>query len=320
MPNALGAKQTLGFKPQAVAGTAETTVTTFLPTENFGMNAKPTHIVRKSFIGTGRNLPMRQGYTKPEGKCLCEVMASTPHPWYWALGNVVSSQPASGTDPTVYLHTITDTDPVNLTGEGDKVYAKSRQADVKINKITLLGQVGEVAHLQIEWFALTHVEGATFTSTPVYTTDVLTVRSATIKIAGSADTTIDNFEISFDNKLDAPPTIEAASGAPHVIRSKEAPDATGKIKFIDFPTAELTRLIGASQFALVVELDGDVISHAYQKFLRVTLPACQYTGGFDNDIAEAVVTGEGNFAAFYDTATSRQILVEAQNTIATINT
>ena len=320
MPNFLGAKHWVGFKPQTVPGTAETTVTTFLSTENINMNAKPTHIPRKTHIGTGRSLPLRLGYTKPEGKCVSEVMASQPQPWYWLLGHVVTTQPAISTDPTVYLHTITATEPVNLTVEGDKVYQKAKQADAKVNKITLSGQVGEVANLALEWFGLKHTEPATLTSTPVYVTDVLTVRSATIKIAGTPDVTIENFEISYDTGLEQLPTIEDVAGAPHSVRVKDPSKAAGKFKFIDFPVAELARLVAAAQFALIVELDGPIISTTYKKFLRVTLPACQYTGGFDNDIAESVITGEGSFEGFYDTVTGNQILVEAQNSVVTINT
>jgi len=320
MPNFLGSKHTLGFKPQATAGSAEATVTTFPSTLSFGMNANAKHIERKSHIGTGRNLPSRLGWTEPAGKAVAEVMASQPHPFYWALGGVASSQPAVGTDPTVYLHTITATDPVRLTAEGDRVFDKAKQADVYINKITLKGQIGETATCEIEWFALGHVDGATTTSTPVFVTDVLTVRSATVKIAGTQDLTIPEFEIAWENNLEQLPVIAEVAGAPSVIRRKEPPKCGGKFKFIDFPAAELARLNAATSFAVVVELIGPTISNTYKKFLRVTLPACQYTGGFDADISESVITGDGDFDAFYDTVTSRQILVEAQNTITTINT
>lgn len=321
MGNFLGARHWIGFKPQAVPGTAEATVTTFLATESMAMNAKPSAIERKTHVGTGRALPGRKGYIKPENKCTAELMASQPQPFFWALGAVTSTQPAVSTDPTVYLHTITESadGPVNLTVEGDKVYAKAKQADAKINKLTLTGQTGEVARIALEGLALTHTEPTTLTSVPVYVDDVLTVMAASIKIAGQPDLTIDNFEIAWEEGLEQLPTIEDADGAPHVVRPKDIVKVTGKLKFIDMPSAELARLMAAEVFSLETEMDGTVISNSYKQFARVTLPACQYTGGLDADISDSVITGEADFAAYYDTVTGHQSLVEFQNTVSTIN-
>lgn len=318
--NALGSKHTLGFKPQAAAGTAEATVTTFLPTESFRMYPRPEHIARKSHIGTGRALPSRPGWIKPDGSAGFEVHASQPQPWYWALGSVSSAQPAVGTDPTVYLHTITATDPVRLTAEGDRVHSKAKQGDVYINKIRLKGAVGEVGMAEIEWFGLSHTDGATLTSTPVFTTDVLTVRSCAITLGGSANLSVPSFDFEWDNALEQVAVCADVAGAPSVIRRKDLPKASGNLNFIDVLTAEVAKYLAATAFALVIELDGPVISNTYKKFLRLTLPACQYTGGFDPDVAASVITTSAPFEAFYDTATSRQILVEAENTITTINT
>ncbi|MEI6724602.1 MAG: phage tail tube protein [Actinomycetes bacterium] len=330
MGNFLGSEHWIGFKPQAVAGTAETTVSTFLVTESIKMDAKPKHVERKTFIGTGHKLPSRPGWTEPEGSATSEVHASQPQPWYWALGNVVATQPAVSTDPTVYLHTITEDalavskqnsgGPVLLSVEGNRVFDKCKQRDAKINKITLKAKVGEVATLEIEYQALGHTDGATSTSTPTFVTDVLTCRAVIVKIDGTQDVTIDDIEIVWDNKLKQLPVLEDVQGAPHVIQREGAPEGSGKLKFIDFPTAQLAKLAAATTFALIVELDGDTISHAYKKFLRVTLPACQYTPSLNPEIADKTITGSASFDAFYDTVTGRQILVEAQNTLSAINT
>ena len=90
MGNFLGERHTVGFKPQALAGTPEATVTTFLVSEGLDMQKNPTAIERKSFIGTGSELPARAGWFAPFGKTSCEVMASQPHPFYWLLGNVAA--------------------------------------------------------------------------------------------------------------------------------------------------------------------------------------------------------------------------------------
>lgn len=315
MANAHGSKHWVGFKPQAVAGTAETTVNTFLLSTGIQINKNPKHIERKAFISTGRQMPMLKGWSEPSGKLTTEVAASQPHPWYWAMGTVNTTTPTTG----VYLHTITIGDPVNLTCEADRVFDKAKQADVKIDKLTLTANVGEVATLAIETLGCSHTDGATLTSTPAFVTDVLTTRASLISIDGAQDFTAQDVEVAFDGGLEQLPVLESADGAPHVVRRKDVPKTSGKLKFIDFPTALLTKLVNATSFALIVYLEGDTISGNYKKFLRVTMPACQFTDGFDPDISAEVITGEASFGAFYDTVTSIQMKVEAQNTIATIN-
>lgn len=326
LPNFLGAKHWVGFKPQAVAGTQETTVTQFLVSEGLDMNKNPSPIARKSFVGTGVALPSRPGPFKPTGKALCEVMASQPHPWYYLLANVVSAQPAIATDPTVYLHTITDDalaaapqnggDSVNLTCEGNRVFDKAKQGDVKLSKIKLTATPGEIAKMEIEWMGLTHADGATLTSTPTFVTDVLTCASVSVKIDGTPDLLVSSVDYEYDVQHEQLPTlIDGGTGAPSIIRRKDAAKGTGSLKWIDFPTAQLAKFVAATTFALVIELKGAIISNTYYKFLRITLPACQYTGGLAPNIGASVITGDANFGSFYDTVTGRQILVEAQNTI-----
>jgi hypothetical protein len=322
MANELGALHTLGFKPQTTPGSAESTVNTFLCTESISVNKNPKHIERKSHIGVGRLLPSRLGWFAPDGSATTEVMASQPHPWYWALGAVSSSRPAASTDPTVYLHTITvaDTGPVNLTCEADRVFDHVKQADAKINKLKLAVKPGEVGTLEIEWLALDHTDGATLTSTPAFVTDVLTCRAVVIEVDDGVLATITDAEIEWDGMLKAPPTLQDGTGKPYVVRREAPPKVSGKLGFIDYPTAQLAKLTGATSFKLEVLLEGDTISNAYHKQLKITLPSCQYTGGLAPAIAAEVITGEADFEAYYDTVTSKQITVEAQNTIATINT
>ena len=330
MGDYLGAKHWVGFKPEAAPGTAESTVTTFLVSEGLDMNANPKPIERKSSIGTGAALPSRPGWIAPDGSVPCEVLASQPQPWYWLLGHVVSTQPAVGTDPTVYLHTITDDareaskqnvgKGVSLTAEGNRVFDQCKQAGVRLNSIKLSVAPGEPGRLQLTWFGLTHVDGATLTSTPVFLTDTLICTSVAIKMDGTADVTVDAADLTIDVQNEQLDTlVVGGAGAPQDIRRKDVLQTTGSLSFIDFPVAALAKFRNATPFALVIELDGDTISHTYAKFLRVTLPACQYVGGLTPSIGATVITGDATFQAFYDTTTSKQVMVEAQNTIPAIN-
>ena len=313
--NFQGAKHWVGFKPQATPGTAETSVTTFLNSTSVQANKNPKHIERKSHIGTGMGLPSRKGWFEPNGKFAAEVLASQPQPFYWCMGTVNTTTVTTG----VYLHTITLADtPVNLTCEVNRVYDYVRQSDVKIDKLTIGANVGETLTLALETLACAHVDGATVTSTPTFPTDVLTTRATTASIDGTQDVSLQDIETVIDRGLEQLPVLEDADGAPHVVRPKDITKVTGKMSFIDFPTAQLTKLVNATTFALVQYFEGDTIATTYKKFCRITLPACQFTDGFDNDISESVITGEANFAAFYDTTTSRQIKIEVQNGISSI--
>lgn len=78
MPNFRGTEHTLGFKPQAAAGTPEATVTTFLSSEGLSMGMNPEPVPSKSYRGSPAETAPRLGVIKPSGKAPCEVMASQP--------------------------------------------------------------------------------------------------------------------------------------------------------------------------------------------------------------------------------------------------
>jgi hypothetical protein len=329
--NFLGEKHTVGFKPEAAPGTPEATVTAFMVSEGLDMYAHPTAIERKSFLGTGVELPSRSGWIMPGGSVPAEVLASQPQPWYWLLGHVVTTQPAVSTDPTVYLHTISDdalavskqnaSDSVSLTAEGNRVFDACKQAGVKLNQIKLSVVPGEVGKIELQWSALTHTDGATLTSIPAFLTDSLDCKSVAVSLAGSPDLTVTTADVTIDVGHEQLPTLVAGgAGHPQVIRRKDRLGVSGSIGWLDYPAAQLAKFVAATTFALVIELQGDTISNTYKKFLRITLPACQYSGGLEPSIAEGVITGDATFKANYDTSTGLQVKVEAQNTVATINT
>lgn len=316
MPNFLGSKHWVGFKKQAAAGTPEATVTTFLASRKMKMVANQKPIARKTYLGTGLALPSRQGWMEPEGSATIELMGSQPHPFYWALGSSVASTPTGAT--TAKLHTITDNGaPVPLTIHGNRVYDGAIQSNAYINKLKLSVKPGEIATLDLDWLSETHQDGATITGdTPVFVDDVLICTAVSVKIGGVVTEAVSSCEIDWDGGLEALKVLTAAGGHPQVIRRKSSPKVSGKVDFIDFPTAELAKLAAATSFELVIELQGGIIEDALRKFIRITIPACQYTSGLDSEASADVITGSANFEGFYDTNTARQILVEAQNTIA----
>lgn len=312
----LGSAHTLGFKPQTVAGTPEATVNTFLSTESVYADAGSSHIERKTFAGTGRRLASRKGTIEPNGKSTTELMASQPHPWYWAMGGVVET----GADG-VFKQVITEhaNGPVLLTCEADQVFGVAKQGDVKISKLNLKAVAGDIGKLDIEWLGISHEDDAAVTSVPVFVTDVLTMTNCSIVIDGTPDLTVQEVELTYDPMLEAPRVLNGAANAPGVVRRKEATKVNGKIKWIDFSPAEQARLREAESFAIVMTFTGGKIgATASDAYLKITLPACQYTGGLDPNIADSLIMGEADFDAFYDLVTGKQIEVESQNGISTI--
>lgn len=320
-----GAEHWVGFRPESVPGIAENTVNTFLATEMANMLPGTQFIERKAQMASGRRLAPRLGPIRPNGKLRSELHGSQPHPFYWALGAVSTAQPAAVTDPTVYLHTITDNfadGPVSLTAEGDLVYGEAKQAGVFLNKLSLSLQAGEIARIGTDWLGRSHDDSPTITSVPTFTTDVLTTMQMLVRIDGVQDFRIPTLDWEWDNLLDAPSVLADEGGAPHFIRRKEPAKCTGKMKFTDFPADQLVKLRAGTPFALIIDLQGAVISNAYRKFVRITHTDCRYTGGLDPDVTNETITGEADFEASYDPTEgiARQVLIEAQNTISAINT
>ena len=138
--NYLGAKHTLGFKPQAAPGTPEATRRHVLPDrvhpDGRGPEEHRAQDLRRLRAGPCRRA---RGTISPKGKAKMEVAASQPHPWYWLLGGVASAH----TGTLAYTHTITDAgDGILLTAEADRVFDHAKQADVKLDKLTLSGDPG----------------------------------------------------------------------------------------------------------------------------------------------------------------------------------
>jgi hypothetical protein len=321
MGNYLGSLHWVGFKPQATPGTPEDTVTRFLPGTGLVMEPNRSLVDRVSSAATGHTLPPRAGAIAPSGSYQeCEVHASLPHPWYWLLGAVATTTPVAG----VKLHTITEADdPVNLTCEGYKVHSSAKQGDVRLGKLSLNATPGELAKMSnLEWLGLSHDADPTLTSVPVFTTDPLVCTAVSVKIDGSQVFTTTSSQIDLDRVLQQIPVLTNVSGGqPQLIRRTKALDISGALDFLDFPTAEYAKMIAATPFALIVELQGAVITQVYDTykyFLRVTLPSCVYTGGLDTEAAAEMMTGSAQFKAHYDTVTGRQILVEAQNAVTVL--
>ncbi len=328
MTSYVGAEHWVGFRPQAVTGVPETTVNTFLSTEGLQMYPNPKHVDRKAFNASAVDLAPRVGTISPDGKCPTEVMASQPHPWYWAAGNVATTLTAASAGASAWLHTsvvpkasgmpAASGEPILLTAEGDRVFGDCRQGDVKVSKLKLSCTPGEVARLEVEWLGISHTEGATLTSTPTFTTDVLTCRNVILKVDGTQDLTVTSMDMEYDTGMKAVAVLEDADGALHEVLRDKRQQVTGNLKWLDFPAAQLTKFIAATSFALIVEIDGDTIFGANVKYLKLTAPVCVYTGGLNPNITDGNIDGAASFRAYYDTSTTQMLKVQAQNTISSI--
>ncbi len=316
MTDLLGNEHWFGAKVQSVAGTAETTVSVFLATTKIKMDSNRDRIQRKAKLAARYELPGLNGNKHPTASCECELHASQPHPFYWALG-AVSTTTLEG---SVKLHTITEADaPVRLTLEAERIFQQDKQRDAYLGKLELGFKPGEIATLGLEFMALDQVDDATLTSVPACTDDPLTCSKASVSIGGQKDYTVESGSFAYDGSLEEKRGLtdlsEFLAGA---IRRKGNPEITAKLDFLDFPKAYLTDMRNAESFAVVIELTGELIESTYYKRVRVTLPACQWTGGLDPEISEGLITGSAEVTAYLDPVSGKRIIIEAWNEIASL--
>lgn len=319
MPDFLGTKHWLGARPQTAAGVPEATVNTFLHTSKIQMDAGTELIERTATLGTGYALPSLPGWQHPSASCTCEVHASVPQPWYWALGAVNTTSPG----PTARLHAITEADaPVRLTLEANKVYQRDRQADAYVSELQFTFKAQEIAGLDLSFLALSHAADVVTTSVPVFTNlDPLVCSRASVSIGGAKDYTVEGGSVSYNGALDAAFGLTDQTERQALkIRRSGVPEITASLDFLDFPKTYLDDMMAAQSFALVIELLGAIIETTHRRLHRVTLPCCQFTGGLDAEIGEGLITGSAEIKAYYDPVTGRRILVESQNTVASIIT
>lgn len=313
MTDLLGNEHWFGAKVQAAAGTPETTVSVFLATTKIKMDANRDRIVRKARLAARYQLPAVAGNKHPTASCDCELHASQPHPFYWALGAVATTTPAG----TVRLHTITEADaPVRLTLEADRIFQQDKQRDAYLSKLELGFKPGEPATLGLEFMAVDQEDDATLTSVPACTDDPLFCSKASVSIGGQKDYTVESGSFTYDGNLEEKRGLtdltEWVAGS---IRRKGDPEISAKLDFLDFPKAYLADMQDAESFAVVIELTGAVIESTYYKRLRITLPACQFTSGLDPEVSEGLITGSAEVTANLDAVSGKRIIIEAWNTI-----
>ncbi len=321
MANDLGAQGWIGFKKEVTPDTQEATVDKFFPTEAFKLNKNQEQIERKSTAGTLGRLPNLAGKASPNGKVDTELYASLPHPLYWILGGAVTTtQPDGAGNPTVYKHNFgLAAGIIALTAESYEVVDSKKQSGFRLNKLDLSCAAGEAVNLKFDGLSKTHTDGAVLTSIPNYPNDLLTFAGAKIAIAGADSTIIDNVSLSIDKTTEVKHVLNALV-TPGSVRPKDIAKIEGKLSFIDYPAAEYNRLVSFNTFALVLTFEGDAISGAYKKYVRITLPACQYKpGGFEKEVKSEVYSGDADFLAAVDLATSKVIDVEIQNTLVNLN-
>lgn len=311
----LGIKGWVGFRKEAVAGTAETGTTWFLSTESFNLIHKHDLVERKAFTGVIGSLQSLPGKYLPTGKADTELMAGTPHPFYWALGSVVTTA-LSG---TAIQHTIgMESNGVlpSLTCEGYEITQSHRQGGVQMDSLELDCAVGEIAGLKLGWMAKSHVDSATLSSVPAYKTDPLTFVGATVTIGTTALTDVSAVNFKIDNGLEQIHALTTSNQYPAEVRRKSIPKFTGKLTFIDYPIAEYARLKAADTFKLTLYFEGAVIgASAYKRSMTLTAYACQYSDGLEPDIKGDVITTDGSFTAFYSPTDTKIMQVVAVNDV-----
>jgi len=317
MANKLGAKGWLGFKKETIPGTYEATVDKFFLTEEFEIKAAPKPVEIKATATQLGTLPSPGVVLEPSGSAKILLSANTPHPLYWVLGGTVNTtQPTTG----VYRHTFKEGTPISLTAEGYNPAYSRKQAGALLNSLKLGCKAGEPVKCEIEWLALKVDTNPTITSIPSFATEVLTFAGGTVTVAGSAVSDIEELELEINANVEQRHAIYATTGnAPAAVGQKDIFEIKGKFKQLNYSATEFNRLLNANTFAIVLLFEGSEITTGYKRYVKVTLPAAQYTGGFEDAISSEVIEAECEFKAALDVVTSKLIEVELQNTLANLN-
>jgi hypothetical protein len=302
---AIGALGWIGAKTEATAGTGESTVNIFFPTEQFTAVQSHEPVEVNANLASMTKLGYLKGKLTPKGSLTAPLSAKTATVFYWALGNVSSADNGDGT----HTHTITPALTLpTFTVHADEVIGKVAQAGAKISKLTVSATAGEVAKISVEWLAMSHTDDATFTETPDFETEFMNFTEAIITLNGTQMLTVDNIELTFDNKVEALFTL-GTGRYPHEVMRNDRPDYTGKIALIDWDSTLYQKMINADDVSITFTL-----TDPNGNYVKITLPKVQFTGGFEPTIGTGRITAEPEFVVVGDSPVS----VEIKNTLASL--
>jgi len=283
---AIGNLGWIGLATESTAGTEEASANVFFATENFMAVQSHEPVEVGANLASMTKAPYLKGKLTPKGGLSGPLSIDVASVFYWTFGGISTVDNGDGT----YTHTITPALTLpTFTIHADEVIDKIAQAGAKASKLTISAAAGEVPKISMEWVALTHTDGATFTETPTISTDFLNFTEAVITINGTQQLIVDNIELTFDNKVEALFTL-GTSRYPQKVMRGDRPEYSGKMALIDWDANLYQKMLNADSVSIVVTMT-DANGH----YVKITLPFVQFTGGFEPTISTGRITAEPEF-------------------------
>ena len=317
-----GKKSYVGIKRQAVAGTAETTATIFMPVETF-----PT---MKTTIAKNYAKEFRGHYAEVDNIYVVGMssagdisMAAYPDFLTYALYGVFGTVSSSVVADAAYTHTITtaETLPIWTVFTGTDTLNVQKFPDQMLHTLQLSAQPGSDIQMTAS-FSGSAEDKITTSLTPTYGTQrALHYAGATVSIAGGVKCDVDTFQVSIDRGLQSNKTM-CTTGIGAWNNNMQYPttltvDGSFDMYFQDYgeyeywlgktgsnaPVTDAYKVSDATR-ALVFEVSGALIGVTSRDKLTLTVPSIVYDDSSISRSFDDRVKVTFNFKGVYDTGST----------------
>ncbi len=270
-----------GVAREATSGTAITTPTVFVPTKATFKATKKREYFDEERGDRNANYnvvdSIRQSAIDIKGAWYNDV-----HPYFLiaAMGAEAPTQPAVGTDPTVWLHTLSLANvPPSLTVFRNLDVVCYYTPYTVIEKFSLkFDAEGKMLEFDANGVGIWPVVKASPPSPTYSTLSPFAGYTPTITLDSVASSDINSFTMNFEQKV----TLwYPANGSQDFITAyfgerKVSFDFTARFDAATFYAAKLLNATGATTSSLSISFNGPIISHTYAQNLTFGLPAISY--------------------------------------------
>ncbi|MCG3204328.1 MAG: hypothetical protein KCHDKBKB_01043 [Elusimicrobia bacterium] len=297
-----------GFKKEASRGVAEASPSKFLAVgAETELNYSTTPIPDEKIRGFKDRFPSAPGLKEGTGTlATIDIEASTVGDLlYGCLGAVATAQPDAPNSPTVYRHTFSRLNSVQMpsfTFFADRGLSKKRYPLTVIKKLALSGAVDGKGLVNAD--LLFRTEEASSPFVPNYgAPKPLMFFQTDFKIDGVSDLNVKSWTLNIDNGSVAHRTLNQSRDVRDILSpGRFLIDGGFEIYFES--EAQRQKFLDTSQAVLDIILTGDIIEDTFKNQLEFVLPEIRYTAfpfGNLDDLLGAAVTFEAqyNLAAGY---------------------
>jgi hypothetical protein len=303
MPFAIEQKK-FGFKKEASRGVPETAPTKYLAV---GADSELTYntalIADDKLRGLKERFPSIAGIKEGTGKLAAiDLEAATVGDLLLGcLGSVVTSQPDATNSPTVFRHTFTRLNSLQMpsfTFFEDRGISVKRYPLTVIKKLAFSGGVDGKAQVEADLLFKTEEPSAAFTPS-LGAPKPLMFHQTDFKIDGVSDINVRSWSLNVDNGSVALRTLN---------QSRDVRDIVSPGKFIIDGGFEIyfesetqrQRFLDGNAAALEIVLAGDIIEDTFKNEVKLSLPEVRYSAypfGNLDDLLGAAVTFQAEFKA-----------------------